>query len=221
MKNVIFFVGGVVLGAGIGVLATKEHYKKLAFDEINEIREYSKRKIAAKELADKNEEAKEKLLNDISGLDAVYTGEDREKKEFEKIRSKYSGHFNVFSNPPEASQIDNSYEENEDENDDPYEIFVDHEGPSEKTSEPYRISEEDFAGSNLFYDKVMLEYYDDGIAVLEDSDEVVESIEDLIGPYILDRPIEDDTIYVRNDNRSTDYGIIFTGRSFVPEEGFD
>ena len=228
MKNWIFFVGGMAVGAGIGVLAVRSHYRKLAFDEISEIREYAKKKIAAKETAGRNEEAKKELLNDISeteekGRAAVeevrkkYAGETDEKS-----RKAYSGHFNVFNNPPEASRIDNSYEDEEEEDpDDPYEIIVKHESPREGSGEPYRITEEEFAGENLFYDKVMLEYYDDGNAVLEDTDEVVESIEDLIGPYILDRPIEDDTIYVRNDNRSTDYGIIFMGRPLSQEEGSD
>ena len=225
MKNLIFFVGGMVVGAGIGVLAVRGHYRKLAFDEINEIREYSKRKIAAKELAEKNKEAKNEMLNDISDeKNAPKSEESGKSGTYQEVIDRYSGKFNVFSNPPDAEKIDNSYEEDDEsegETEDPYEIFVAHESPGEENPEPYLITEEQFASEKLFYDKVMLEYYDDGYAVLEDSDDIVESIEDLIGPYILGKPIEDDTIYVRNNSRSTDYGIIFTGKSLVPEEGSD
>ena len=226
MKSWIFFVGGMAVGAGIGVLAVRNHYRKLAFDEINEVREYAKRKIASKEMADKNSEAKKALMNDISENSEEETGKTGTEKEKEKVYQKtverYSGHFNAFTNPIDPSKIENSYEDDEEEDsDDPYEIFVNHDSPTETSDMPFLISEEEFASEKLFYDKVMLEYYDDGIAVLEDSNEIVESLEALIGPYILDRPIEDDTIYVRNDNRSTDYGIIFTGKTFVPEEGSD
>jgi hypothetical protein len=71
----------------------------------------------------------------------------------------------------------------------------------------------------------MIEYYDDGVAVLEDSDQIIDCIEDLIGPDILpnidNNPqwiYNDNETYVRNDSRSSDYGIIFTGTNFVPKE---
>ena len=73
----------------------------------------------------------------------------------------------------------------------------------------------------LFYDKVIVEYYADGIAVIEETDEVLDSLEDQIGPYILDKPIEEDEIYVRNEARSTDYCIQIKETNFVSEEGSD
>lgn len=243
MKKWIFLGIGLVIGGGLGVLCTKKHYQDIAFHEISECRDLYKKKAAAAELARKNQEEKDKLMlkleensdfeaenDEKSASKMTKTGQTDTKntknKEYTSYINRYSGknreEFNVFSNPPDENLIDN--EDDSDgyfggDDDDPYEIFVKHESPSEGLSEqPFMISEEEFAGEKLFYDKVMIEYYDDGIAVLEDTDEILDSIEDLIGPYILGKPIEDDTIYVRNDNRSTDYGIIFKGTNFVSEE---
>ena len=210
MKNVIFCVTCVSFGIGIGILATKNHYKKLAFHEINEVREVYRRKNAAKEAVDRNAELKKQLLKEDK-TDATDT-----ENEVSALLKRYSGErHNVFSNPPDADEIDNSWGE---EDDDPYEIVVDRTGPREESSDPFEITEDEFASEKLFYDKVMVEYYTDGIAVLEDSDQIIESLEELIGPYILGLVDHEGEVYVRNDNRSTDYGIIFKGTKFVPEE---
>lgn len=223
----------MAVGSTVTFVAVRGHYRKLAFDEINECREMYKRKIAAKEKADKNSEEKARLIEKIGEPRPENESENKNKSkktdatapetDYSSLIRRYSGQktekFNVFTNPPDAEKIDNDGYFG-DGDDDPYEIFVDHSGPSEGYSEhPYMISEDEFASEKLFYDKVMVEYYDDGIAVLEETDEIIDSLEDLIGPDILGRPVEEDAIYVRNDNRSTDYGIIFMGRDFVPEEG--
>lgn len=208
MKPVLYFVFGVAAGAAVTFLAVKKHYEQLAYDEINDIRDTYRKKYASKELIEKNEKAKEKLIMEAEKTEKT----EKTEKEAKEALGRYSGHFNIFSNPPDPEEIDT-------EDNDPYEIIVDRTGPVEEDQDPYMISEEEFASEKLFYDKVMIEYYDDGIAVLEDNDQIIDSLEDLIGPYILGKPVEDDTIYVRNNRRATDYGIIFTGTEFVPEEG--
>ena len=230
MKNVIFFSLGAALGSIVTVLCVKNHYRKLADEEIDEVREAFHRKTVSKELAERNSEAKKAFLSDISNekegskeeklTQLTQKSEDLER--FETLREPYVESHNVFSNPLDDEEMDDF----EEDNDDPYEFIVDRTGPSDRNSEPFEISEEEFASEKLFYDKVMVFYYTDGIAVLEETDEIVEVLEDLIGPDILpefmkrigDYPGENDTVYVRNDNRSTDYGIIFTGTKFVREE---
>lgn len=229
MKNVIFFGLGAIAGAVVTVLCVKGHYQKLADDEIQEIRDVYRKKIASKEIADKNSAAKKALLeekftekepeNEAKLTQLTQKKDDIQR--FEELREPYIQSHNVFSNPLSNDDMSDLEEY---PNEDPYEFVVDRTGPSEVNSEPFLISEEEFAGEKLFYDKVMLFYYTDGIAVLEDTDEIVESIEELIGPDILPSifdmgtKFESDTAYVRNDNRSTDYGIIFTGTEFVQEE---
>lgn len=218
MKQVLYFALGVAAGAAVTFLSVKKHYEQLAFNEINEIKETYRKKVASKELADKNIEEKKKLMSDETGKTGVTGTDETEKKAHEAIK-RYSGNFNVFTNPPDPKEIDNGAGDEEDISPDPYEFIVDRSGPGEENQDPYVITEEEFASEKLFYDKVLIEYYEDGIAVLEDTDEIIDSLEDLIGPYILGKPVEDDTIYVRNNRRSTDYGIIFKDTEFVSEEG--
>lgn len=259
MKNLIFFVVGVGLGAGIGVLASREHYRKLAFDEINDARETFRKMAASKGLADKNSKEKEEFLRNKDEKKAendtklVKLTENSEKKsdsddildvnraqkreemrQYDSLRGRYIRNYNVFSNPPKESEIDNEDDSEEEKwpeiDDDPYDLVVDHDYPDEDSngySHPYRISEEEFASEKLFYDKVIINYYTDGIGVYDDTDQIVEELEDLIGPDILNEKTGDeeldyaDTIYVRNNSRGTDYGIIFMDSAFMQEEDSD
>ena len=228
MKNVIFFGLGLIAGAVTGVLCAKGYYQKIAEEEIEEVREVYRKKTASKELADKNSEAKRVLLEEKMPENEAKLVKLTEKKsdiqKFEELREPYVQSHNVFSNPPSDEDL-SDFEDFL--NDDPYELTVERTSPPDGYSEPFMISEEEFASEKLFYDKVMIFYYTDGIAVLEDTDEIIESVEDLIGPDILPKifdmgtEYESDTVYVRNDNRSTDYGIIFTGTEFVQEEAPD
>lgn len=237
MKKWIFFGVGVAVGAAVTFLAVKKHYEQIAYTEINEYREVCKRKMAAKDLADKNRESKDILLKEITeNGDSYEKAQEAVKKylgENEKFPKKSdktgkltpkSASFNVFSNPPDADELD--LEEDEDDiTEDPYEFIVDQTGPVEEYSEgPILISEDEFSSEKLFYSKVLIELYDDGVAVLEENDEILdEPIEAYVGPDILQnaQPDQDGMIYVRNHSRSTDYGIIFTGCDFVSEEGPD
>lgn len=212
MKNMIFFAIGLIVGAGVGILSVKNHYETMANNEIEEVREAYQKKSVSKELADKNSEVKKELFDQ----NTKNRFHKEELNRYSELTNVYAENHNVFSNP-----IDD--DEDEDESDDPYEYAVNHSGPSEGYLEPHLISEEEFASEKLFYDKAMIEYYADGVAILEETDEIVDSIEDLIGPDILGNvTLEDNTtIFVRNDNRSTDYGIIFYDRPFVREEAID
>ncbi len=263
LKEWLFLGAGMAIGAGIGVLAVRSHYRKLAFDEINEARDVFRKMAVAKEAASRNDEMKRKMQSDNSGeegnsgdktgktgIESPKNAENGKKKQdfqrYSELSKPYlegqtgktgktgmeSGNgkeaHNVFSNPPDPDQIDISDDSDEpyadDEDNDPYELTVSHESPRDGYSAPYRITEEEFASEKFTYDKVMIEYYmNDNIAVLEDSDQVIDCIEDLIGPDILDEvdgTVDDgDEVYVRNDSRSSDYGIIFIGTDYVPEEG--
>lgn len=225
MKNLIFLLAGLGLGVGIGILSTRNHYRKIAYKEINEVREARKRRAESKELAEKNRAMKQAVLDSSEEL-AKKATEAKERYSGEKYtepkihENHESKHYNVFSNDKDEIE-EGLFPE------DPYELTVDHEAPDDGYSEPFVITEEDFASEKIFYDKVMLEYYTDGIAVNDENDEIIDSIEDLIGPDILSEEnlktlqLKDDTLYVRNDSRSTDYGIIFKDAAFVSEEDLD
>lgn len=78
---------------------------------------------------------------------------------------------------------------------------------------PYTITPEEFSIMNG-YSKVTLMYYeDDQVIVGEDEEEVNE---ELIGPTAIDDigEYEEDVVYVRNDNISTDYEVLLVHASF-------
>lgn len=237
MNKWIFFGFGVALGSGVTFFAIKKHYRDVAYHEISEMRAFYREKKAELEekyatKSDKTDatDAKndEKSGNEhryvsgnteIQGVFDRYSGQNRGN--FVVEPHKKVGKFGIKRDENEGSEDhdDRFYTE---EGDDPYDIFVSHEAPSEGYAEqPYQISEEQFASEKLHYDKVTVEYYADGIAVIDETDEILDSLEDQIGPYILSKPIEEDEIYVRNEARSTDYYIQLKETDFVSEEGSD
>lgn len=234
MKEWIFFGVGVALGSGVTFLAVKKHYRDIAFHEISEMRAFYREKKAELEAKvtqvtqktdenedenRENEEFNEALKAKISPILDRYSGKNRDEvAQITKDKERKIGEKRV-ENHGEWDVDDRFFE---DDGDDPYDIFVSHEAPSEGYAEqPYRITEEEFSSERLYYDKVLIDYYADGIAVIEETDEVLDSLEDQIGPYILGQPIEEDTIYVRNEARSSDYCITLKETNFVSEEGSD
>lgn len=226
MNKWIFFGIGVALGSGATFLAVKKHYRGIAFHEISEMRQFYKERKA--ELEAKYASKSDKT--DATGTDISKKSGNRDDEmaenlqnliDYDAIRARYSG--SERDEVAQNTQVEDGPESDFYEDDeDPYDIFVSHEAPSEGYSEqPYQISEEEFSSEKLFFDKVIIEYYADGIAVVEETDEILDSLEDQIGPYILGKPVEEDEIYVRNEARSTDYCIQLKGTNFVPEEGND
>lgn len=89
----------------------------------------------------------------------------------------------------------------------------DTESMDKKTSSAaYVISPEEFGDCG--YDTISLTYFADGV-VADDFDEPIEDVEDLIGPDALDSfgEFEDDSVFVRNDEKQCDYEILLDVRN--------
>ena len=194
MNKWIFFGFGVALGSGVTFFAIKKHYRDVAYHEISEMRAFYREKKA--ELEEKYAPKSDKT----DATDSKKSEKMNKYTEISDVMNKYSGRNQVnFVVEPrkkvgknhDISDKNDGYEGPDDrfytdEEDDPYDIFVSHEAPSEGYAEqPYQISEEQFASEKLHYDKVTVEYYADGIAVIDETDEILDSLEDQIGPYIL------------------------------------
>lgn len=230
MNKWIFFGFGVALGSGVTFFAIKKHYRDVAYHEISEMRSFYREKKAELEekyapksdKTDATDSKKSEKMNKYSEISEVmnkYSGGNQVSFVVEPRKKVGKNHDISDKNDGSDDPDDRFYTE---EGDDPYDIFVSHEAPSEGYAEqPYQISEEQFASEKLHYDKVTVEYYADGIAVIDETDEILDSLEDQIGPYILSKPIEEDEIYVRNEARSTDYYIQLKETNFVSEEGSD
>lgn len=91
------------------------------------------------------------------------------------------------------------------------------ERPSEDyPEEPIQITEEDYQERELYFDKLEMDYYLGDGALVDENDELVE-VEDVLGYDILEEFINDeseDTIYLRNAARSSDYMVRKVSGSF-------
>ena len=78
----------------------------------------------------------------------------------------------------------------------------------------YVISPEEFGDCD--YETVTLTYYADGV-VTDDFDEPIDNVEDLIGPDALNTfgEYEDDSVFVRNDEKMCDYEILLDVRNYA------
>lgn len=87
-----------------------------------------------------------------------------------------------------------------------------------KDKYPYVISPEEF-GEFEDYEKISLTYYADGV-LADDSDSVVDNVGDVVGDA-LDHfgEYEDDSVFVRCDERRCDYEILLDQRTFVEAAG--
>ena len=183
MKNWIFFGIGVALGSGVTFLAVKKHYQDLAYHEISEMRAFYREKKAEldEKYAPKSDktDATDAKTDEKSGNGHRYISGNTE---IQSVLDRYSGQNrgNYVVEPHKKVGKTGENRRSEDENngpddrfyteedDDPYDIFVSHEAPSEGYAEqPYQISEEQFSSEKLHYDKVTVVYYAYGIAVLD------------------------------------------------------
>ena len=78
----------------------------------------------------------------------------------------------------------------------------------------YVITPEEF-GEFDEYDKISLTYYDDDI-LADENDEIIEDIDETVGSDSLTHfgEYEDDSVFVRNDERKCDYEILLDHRNY-------
>lgn len=199
---VAFTIGGAV-GSLITWRIAKYKYEKIAQEEIDSVKETFSKRAAIKYVGTYQEphdykdiSIKDPCVSD-DGLeyppkDVITTEDDLEniarKKEYECIISK-NGYFNTKGD----------------------EIMHDR---------PYVISPDIF-GDNPDYNKVSLTLYSDGVLTDED-DHVINPgrIDDLIGEESLEHfgEYEEDSVFVRNEARMTDYEILLNMSKFLPAE---
>lgn len=83
-----------------------------------------------------------------------------------------------------------------------------------KSVRPYVISPEQF-GDNEDYDQISFTYYADRI-LADENDEIIEDVETTVGFESLSHfgEYEDDSVFVRNDERKCDYEILLDQRMY-------
>lgn len=216
MNKYIWFVMGLIAGSVATYICVRDEFERISDEEIESVKEVYKNMAASKEKAKDNEEQKEayKKMVDRSGynysqpIDQVEdVREDILEKHKKTIEATEIVHHNVFEDI-ETEKEENS-ENTEDEQIESERLQRYNRELSEQ-NKPYTISPEEFVQDKREYDKITLEYYDDGFLVEEVSGDIVNDISTAVGYESLNKfgEYEEDVAYVRNDVFETDYEII-------------
>lgn len=132
---------------------------------------------------------------EVEEVRAVYEKKKKAEQEEKKTKKEYDELINKYAPVPEAFTTEGK------------------EGPNEM-DEPYVISPAEF-GDQDGYETESLTYYADGV-LTDEYDEPIEDIDEMVGVESLDHfgEYEDDSVFVRNDNRRTDYEILLDTRRY-------
>lgn len=197
MKNVLAFVLGATIGSLVTWKLVNEKYKRLANEEIEEVRAYYKGKKEELVTLEVNQDHSFKNVTDDDIKDDKYVR-----------RSEYSNVLTDLGYSKEDVEMlsedpDISIEMNDDGE---YEVFVE---PQPSVVAPYVISPDEF-GDETGYDTENWTLYDDGI-LTDDDDQIIG--EDEIGIFIGDAlkhfgEYEDDSVHVRNEAKMCDIEIL-------------
>lgn len=189
--NLLVLAVGAVIGSAVTWKLVKNKYAQIAQEEIDSVKEvYSRREISKainEGLNDGlNAEPNEKVVNSIK---QHFNNEKPSLAEYAKKLSK-EGYINY-------SEIENQ-EEGEEEAD-----------------KPYIIPPESF-GELDDYDCVSLNYFEDEKILTNDWNEPIDNVDELVGSDSLNHfgEYENDSVFVRNDERKTDYEIILDWRKY-------
>lgn len=140
--------------------------------------------------------------------------EDPTEWPVDKTKADMSNVVNITNNQGYTNYSDvTKNEEDTSEPDDEPSVYAEREGDKE---DPFVISPEEF-GENEDYDRISLTYYmGDGI-LADDNDELIESVDSVVGLDSLDHfgEYEDDSVFVRNDRLRCDFEILKDGRRWV------
>lgn len=209
MDKLFWFVIGFVGGAVATYIVVRDEFERISDEEIESVKEVYKNMAASKEKAKGNEEQKEayKKMVDQNGYNynqSIDHVEDVREDVLEKHKKETEATEMVRHNVFEDIEEDAEDEQKESEEPQTYNREL-----SEK-KKPYSITPEEYLHDKREYDKITLEYYNDGFLVEEVSGDIVNDISTAIGYESLNKfgEYEEDVAYVRNEAFETDYMIV-------------
>lgn len=194
--NKAFGVFIFVAGAGIGSAATwifaKKKYLNLAREEIDSVK---------KAYANK----KEVLVKKNDSVDDICSSEVEASADKAARALKKNSIIDYNSVLKRENYVDYSKSGKNEEDEDKKTLGKEC---------PYVISPDEF-GELYDYEKVSLTYYSDKV-LTDDNDDVIEDIDAVIGVESLDHfgEYEEDSVFVRNDQRMCDYEILLDTRTY-------
>lgn len=206
MNKYIWLAIGFIMGSIATYYISKDEFERICDEEIESVKKTYKNMAASKEKVKNNEEQKEAYKNVIDKMNYSHYAinlDDVREDVAEKVKKEM-----------ETSDVvhHNLFDDSEDDTDD---VEDEQDRPSNNVDKfindkPYTISPEEFVHDKKDYDKITLEYYNDGFLVEEMSGDIINDISTAVGYDSLNKfgEYEEDLAYVRNDRIETDYEII-------------
>lgn len=192
MKNISIFAVGALIGSLVTWKCVKDKYKKIADDEISEMREYYQRRH--KEVIKK--EAYDEADNDTSKDETpVFT--DKDRYDYTKVLN-------------DLKYASNTVNENKSEEKRP---LADVSEIDDNSEWPYVIAPEEVGDCG--YDVVTYTLWADGI-LTDELNDIVTNVQTSIGFNALEEigKYEDDSVHVRNDRLHIDYEVLVDLRAY-------
>lgn len=187
LSKILIFASGAAIGSVVTWKIVTDRYSQIIEEELESIKN---------EILEELEE-EDDVEDDIQ--EEVESSETDDKMLYGDIIKK--GGYKNYSNRTPAKQVIPEEEKKEEE--------------IEDMGGPYVISPDDF-DEHDDYEVVSLVYYSDKILTDED-DNIIEDVERMVGEESLNHfgEYEDDSVFVRNDERKTDYEILLDERRFA------
>lgn len=192
MNNRTTGILAFIFGAAAGVLATQRYFKKkyeqIAQEDIDSVKEWA---VKGPEL---EKEDFQHVMTEILSEERAKQAKDKPGVMEYAAKLREEGYTNYSGMSAE--------EEKKEE-------------VREMMEEPYVIPPEDF-GEFDEYDKASLTYFADRVLV-DDSDEIVDDVEEMVGCDSLGHfgEYEDDSVFVRNDKLKCDFEILLDHRNYA------
>ena len=221
IKGVFLYGLGAATGAFVAIKLLEDHYAQMAEDEIEEIKEHSRKKIA--DIIAKYEKQKVEAANEETAI----------KNKYAKLATTYGNP--TYNNPvpvnvgiADLDDAENEYPREDEDYDDietmdeleeeMYAKEAENDRLNERFDvEPYLITEEEFSNENTHYEKETLWYYELDKTLSDDNEEIIVNAEQLIGDDTLIMVEDERTVYIRNDRQARDFEIICLSKSYAEE----
>lgn len=179
MIKLFIFTAGAAIGSAVTWSVLKTKYEQIANEEIESVKQYYKTKEVEEQLAKEIEEGVKNIANK--------SDEDLEREAKEAYES-YAKRYSSGQDERPGQKVEKKEEEN--------------------VEKPYVISPEEFDEIDE-YEAISLTLYADGV-LADDQGNIIDDVEETVGKDSLNHfgEYEDDSVFVRNDERRCDYEIL-------------
>lgn len=182
--KVFIFTAGAAIGSAVTWNVLKTKYEQIANEEIESVKRHYKIKEAGEQAAKGFEDGAKEIKESL----------DEYGKDTRAMYESYTKRYSSDQDEKPETKVEKEEEEN--------------------VEKPYVISPEEF-GEIDEYETISLTLYDDGV-LTDDDDNIIDDVEGTVGEDSLNHfgEYEEDSVFVRNDERRCDYEILLDARNY-------